>query len=152
MTAEDVFDEVLMSSKKRPSNIQQIANAFHFMKQDLVLNRERKLSEAQLNRMWRRFRMALTLMIVIFGLGGIILAVFLWGTAPEGTFPFLPPNTGVGDVTDSDQLFFFGQIFGLLFVVVVVFGIFGMISYAINIQKTTTTTNKSPKICPKKKS
>ncbi len=124
-----------MSQQKHLSDMQRIANAFHFTEQDLMLNRERKLSEAQLKRTWRRYWIALTLLIIIFGLGSVFLAFFLWGTAPKGTFTSLPPGTSGGDGTDNEQLFFFAQIFGALFVVIMILAIIGMIGFAINIQR-----------------
>jgi len=115
-----------MSQQKRCSNMQYIAKAFHFTKQDLLLNRQGKLSEAQRKRLWRRYWMGLTLMIILFLLGGGILGVFLWGTAPDGTFTFLPSNTVFGDDTSDPQLFFFGQVCGGLFMVVMIIAAISM--------------------------
>lgn len=130
-----------MSQKRRPSIMQDIANAFHFTKQDLMLNRQGKLSEAQLKRQWRRFWGGLAILTIMLVIGGAILGVFLWGTAPEGTFSFLPSKAAfIEEGSDYEQLFVFGQIMGLLFVLVIVAAFFGMITAASRIRQAKLYT------------
>lgn len=129
-----------MERKKRLSDMQRIANAFHFTKKDLLLNREGKLSDAQRRRLWRRYWMALVLLGVVFGCGSVFLGVFLWGTAPAGTFAFLPSNAVVGDVTDGEQLFLFGIVIAVVFVLVIIAAIFGLIGFAALIRRSELHT------------
>lgn len=130
-----------MSQKKRPSSMQRIAVAFQFTKQDLLLNRQGKLSKAQLNRQWRRFWGAITILSIMIVIGGAILGVFLWGTAPEGTFPFLPSKSGsIGENTDYEQLFFFGQIVALIFVLIIVVIFFGLLNTAARVRQAQLYT------------
>jgi len=130
-----------MSQKKRPSSMQRIASAFQFTKQDLLLNRQGKLSKAQLNRQWRRFWVGITIFTVMIFVGGAILGVFLWGTAPDGTFPFLPSKSGfIGENTDYEQLFLFGQIGGLVFVLVIIVGFLGLMNTAARIRQAQLYT------------
>jgi len=130
-----------MSQKKRPSSMQRIANAFHFTKQDLLLNRQGKLSKAQLNRQWRRFWGAIALFIIMIVFGGAILGVFLWGTAPEGTFPFLPSKPAfMEEGSDYAQLFLFGQIGGVVFVLVIIVACLGLMNTAARIRQAQLYT------------
>jgi len=106
-----------------------------------MLNRQGKLSEAQLKRQWRRFWVGITIFTVMIFVGGAILGVFLWGTAPDGTFPFLPSKSGfIGENMDYEQLFLFGQIGGLVFVLVIIVAFLGLMNTAARIRQAQLYT------------
>ena len=102
-----------MGKANRLSDIQRIAKAFRFTGQDLRLNREGRLSEAQRRRLWRRYWMVTAITITIFAMPGAFLVFF--SRELGVTFTLSPPNISVGD----DPLLLFAICAGvwLLFVI-----------------------------------
>jgi hypothetical protein len=130
-----------MGKAKRPSDMQRIAKAFRFTKKDLMLNRQGKLSEAQLEQQWRRFWSGITILTIMIVFGGAFVGVFLWGTAPEGTFPSLPSKSAfIEEGTDYEQLFFFGKVVGVGYVLVIILAFFGMTNAAIHTRQAQLYT------------